>query len=225
MARAEARRRYWARSFVGWPSFARARPNAAHLALADLEAHGIVVGVITQNVDGLHQAAGTRSFVELHGSLSRVRCMECRADLPRDGFQELLRSLNPDYRAAPGPLAPDGDAEVSAAESSFRVPTCDRCGGILKPDVVFFGESVPAETVERSWHLYEAGDVLLVLGSSLEVFSGRRFVLRASKEEKPLAVVNMGPTRADPVARVKVDGWLGDVVPRLAEAMCTGSRV
>jgi len=225
MARPEARRRYWARSFFGWPSFAGARPNAAHRALADLEAEGVVVGVITQNVDGLHQAAGTRSFVELHGSLSRVQCMGCRADLPRDGFQELLESSNPDYRAGPGPLAPDGDADVTPEESAFRVPDCDRCGGILKPDVVFFGESVPAETLERSWRLYETGDVLLVLGSSLEVFSGRRFVLRASKEAKPLAVVNAGPTRADPVARVKIDGRLGDVIPRLAGALRVGSRV
>jgi NAD-dependent SIR2 family protein deacetylase len=224
MARPEARRRYWARSFLGWPSFAGARPNAAHRALAELEAEGVVVGVITQNVDGLHQAAGTRSFVELHGSLSRVRCMGCRADLPRDEFQELLAKLNPDDRTSSAPLAPDGDADV-IPEESFRVPDCALCGGILKPAVVFFGESVPAETLERSWRLYETGEVLLVLGSSLEVFSGRRFVLRATRDAKPLAVVNMGPTRADTVARLKIDGQLGEVIPRLAETLRSGSRV
>jgi NAD-dependent SIR2 family protein deacetylase len=224
MARPEARRRYWARSFLGWPSFAGARPNATHRALAELEAEGVLVGVITQNVDGLHQAAGTRSFVELHGSLSRVRCMGCRADLPRDEFQELLAKLNPDDRTSSAPLAPDGDADV-IPEESFRVPDCALCGGILKPAVVFFGESVPAETLERSWRLYETGEVLLVLGSSLEVFSGRRFVLRATRDAKPLAVVNMGPTRADTVARLKIDGQLGEVIPRLAETLRSGSRV
>jgi NAD-dependent SIR2 family protein deacetylase len=195
------------------------------VALAELEAEGVVVGVITQNVDGLHQAAGTRSFVELHGSLSRVRCMRCRVELSRAGFQRLLEVLNPHFRTGPGPLAPDGDADVAPEESCFRVPDCDRCGGILKPDVVFFGESVPAETLERSWRLYELGEVLLVLGSSLEVFSGRRFALRASKDSKPLAVVNMGPTRADISARVKVDGRLGEAIPRLAESLRSGSRV
>jgi NAD-dependent deacetylase sirtuin 4 len=225
MTRPEARRRYWARSFFGWPSFSGARPNAAHRALAELEAAGIVVGVITQNVDGLHQAAGTRAVVELHGSLSRVRCMACRASVPRTAFQELLGALNADYRPISGPLAPDGDADVTQEESAFQVPDCDRCGGGLKPDVVFFGESVPAETLERSWGLYETGEVLLVLGSSLEVFSGRRFVLRASKDGKPLAVVNLGPTRADPVARLKIDERLGDVMPRLVDALRSGSRV
>ena len=225
MAHPEARRRYWARSFFGWPSFAGARPNAAHRALAELEYAGVLVGVITQNVDGLHQAAGTRSVVELHGSLSRVRCMTCHAEVPRAVFQELLGLFNPDYRTSSGPLAPDGDADVAPDEAAFRVPGCDPCGGILKPDVVFFGESVPAEVLERSWRLYESGDVLLVLGSSLEVFSGRRFVLRASKDRKPLAVVNLGPTRADSVARLKVDERLGDAMPRLVAALRSGSRI
>jgi NAD-dependent SIR2 family protein deacetylase len=150
--------------------------------------------------------------------------MTCGSHGSRDAFQLALEGLNPEFRTVEGPLAPDGDADVLGDESAFRVPDCERCGGILKPDVVFFGESVPAETLERSWSLYETGDVLLVLGSSLEVFSGRRFVLRASKDEKPLAIVNLGPTRADHEARVKIDGRLGEVIPRLAAALLSGSR-
>jgi NAD-dependent SIR2 family protein deacetylase len=227
----EARVRYWARSAVGWPRMAAARPNAAHRALARLEEDGRLSGLITQNVDGLHQAAGSRRVVELHGSLAAVRCLGCDATVGRDGFQARLRALNPGWAEAvdrgasvgDAETAPDGDAEVPAwAVGSFRVPACDACGGVMKPDVVFFGENVPAAWVAEAWRVFEEADVLLVVGSSLTVYSGRRFVYRAQKEGMPIGIVNLGPTRADEVAAVKVEGRLGVALPRLAEALLRG---
>jgi NAD+-dependent protein deacetylase sirtuin 4 len=223
-----ARVRYWARSSVGWTRFSAARPNAAHRALAELEEAGAVRGVITQNVDGLHHAAGSRRVVELHGSLAAVRCLGCGDVDRRDAFQNRLLALNAEWAerlarpAAEGAVeqAPDGDADLPAwALESFRVPACERCGGVVKPDVVFFGENVPAATVEEAWRLFEEGGVLLVAGSSLHVYSGRRFVYRAQKDGVPIAVVNLGPTRADEMAAVKVEGRLGQILPRLADAL------
>jgi len=220
MASGAARARYWSRSMVGWPRFSAARPNDGHRALADLEALGAVRGVITQNVDGLHQAAGARTVVDLHGTLSRVRCMACDDVVDRWKVQERLEALNPGFTAEPVRAVADGDAELpSDSGEGFRVPACRRCGGILKPDVVFFGESVPKPRVRRCWELYGEADVLLVVGSSLTVFSGRRFVLRASKEGRPVAIVNVGPTRGDETAALKVEGRVGRVLPRLAETL------
>jgi len=222
-----ARVRYWARSTVGWTLFSAARPNEGHRALARLEAGGVVRGVITQNVDGLHQAAGSRRVVELHGSLAAVRCMECGHAVERNAFQARLRGENAAWaeRLAEGGIeaAPDGDAELPAAAlESFRVPACEACGGVVKPDVVFFGENVPPRVVEEAWRLYGEGDVLLVAGSSLTVYSGRRFVYRAQKEGVPIGIANLGPTRADGVAAAKVEGPLGRVLPALAEALLPG---
>lgn len=228
-----ARARYWARSAVGWPRMAAARPNPAHHALARLEGGGVVRGVITQNVDGLHHAAGSRRVVELHGSLARVRCLGCGRSQPRSEYQERLLALNSEWaeRLARGArrgdleAAPDGDAELPArALEDFRVPGCAACGGVVKPDVVFFGENVPRERVDDAWRLFEAGDVLLVVGSSLAVYSGRRFADRAQKEGVPIAVINLGPTRADDGAAVKVEGRLGRVLPALAEALLRRDR-
>ena len=222
---AEARARYWARSAVGWPRMAAARPNAAHRALARLEAAGLVQGIITQNVDGLHHAAGSRRVVELHGSLAAVRCLACGSALHRDEQQARLWATNPDWRerladAIGAESAPDGDVELPAwAVASFRVPGCPACDGVLKPDVVFFGENVPAGRLEEAWRLFAAGDVLLVVGSSLTVFSGRRFVYRAGTNGIPVGIINLGPTRADERAAARVDGRLGEVLPRLAEAL------
>ena len=222
---AEARARYWARSVVGWPRMAAARPNAAHRALARLEAAGLVQGIITQNVDGLHHAAGSRRVVELHGSLAAVRCLACGSALHRDEQQARLWATNPDWRerlaqAIGAESAPDGDVELPAwAVASFRVPGCPACDGVLKPDVVFFGENVPAERLAEAWRLFAAGDVLLVVGSSLTVFSGRRFVYRAGTNGIPVGIINLGPTRADERAAARVDGRLGEVLPRLAEAL------
>ena len=244
---AAARRRYWARSAVGWPRFSRARPNPGHRALAALEGAGLLQGVITQNVDGLHHAAGSRRVVELHGSLGRVRCLDCGGEERRSDLQRRLLELNPGWAerwggagAASGgagtagarddgeedgaELAPDGDAEVAGeAVRSFRVPECWACGGVLKPDVVFFGESVPADWVEEAWRLHETAQALLVVGSSLAVFSGRRFVYRAVEEALPVAVVNLGPTRADESARVKVEARAGEVLPRLVGVLEAGA--
>jgi NAD-dependent SIR2 family protein deacetylase len=227
--RSEAgRARYWARSSVGWTRVAAARPNAAHRALAALEEGGAVRGIITQNVDGLHHAAGSRRVVELHGSLASVRCMACGRAEPRAAFQRRLLAANGEWaeRLARGTAeagaetAPDGDAELTGwTPDGFRVPVCLQCGGVMKPDVVFFGENVPARTVEEAWELFAEADVLLVAGSSLTVYSGRRFIYRAREEGVPIAVVNLGPTRADEMAAAKVEGTLGRVLPRLAEAL------
>jgi NAD+-dependent protein deacetylase sirtuin 4 len=227
-ARSDAVRvRYWARSAVGWPRFAAARPNAAHVALARLEDRGAVRGIITQNVDGLHHAAGSRRVVELHGSLSSVVCLECCVSLRRDAFQQQLAEENPGWseavqRREGGGVesAPDGDAELPQwALDRFRVPGCPGCGGVLKPDVVFFGENVPGPRVAEAWRLFGEAEVLLVVGSSLTVYSGRRFIYRAREQCVPIGVINLGPTRADEFATAKVEGRVGLVLPRLAEAL------
>lgn len=218
-----ARVRYWARSAVGWRRFSAARPNAGHVALAQLEDAGVVRGIITQNVDGLHHAAGSRRVVELHGSLAAVRCLSCGRREARDAWQARLLVLNADWSARlTGEVeqAPDGDAELPAwAMESFQVPGCTACGGVIKPDVVFFGENVPKEWVEDAWSLFGEADVLLVAGSSLTVYSGRRFIYRAQQDGVPIGIINIGPTRADEMAAAKVEGPLGTILPRLAEAL------
>ncbi|HCH61600.1 MAG TPA: NAD-dependent protein deacetylase [Deltaproteobacteria bacterium] len=213
------RRRYWARSLRGWLPVKRAEPNRSHEILAELEERGRVVGVITQNVDGLHQAAGSHSVVELHGTLSRVRCLACGSRVGRDWMQAALLSANPTERIeAPQELAPDGDAVVDV-RADFRVPPCPSCGGVLKPDVVFFGENTERPVVDAAWSLFEQGEVLLVLGSSLTVFSGYRFVHRARKVGMPVAIVSLGPTRGDPVAAMKVDAPLLPVLEVLGRRL------
>lgn len=220
-----ARARYWARSTVGWRRIATARPNPAHFALAELEAAGMVVGVITQNVDGLHAAAGSRRVVELHGSLAAVRCLDCGARTGRDVFQHRVLGLNAEWARQLAPIeheaAPDGDAELPAsALEYFRVPACDACGtGVIKPDVVFFGENVPRARLDEAWNVFADGDVLLVAGSSLTVYSGRRFIYRAGEIGMPVAVINVGPTRADDVAAVKVEAPLGAALPALTASL------
>lgn len=218
-----ARVRYWARSSVGWPRFSAARPNAGHAALARLEDAGAVAGIITQNVDGLHHAAGSRRVVELHGSLASVRCLDCGMVGARGDFQRRLLAMNAEWAArlgGAGEQAPDGDAELPQwAMETFKVPSCEGCGGVIKPHVVFFGENVPAETVADAWSLFGEGDALLVVGSSLTVYSGRRFIYRAQQDGVPIAIVNLGPTRADEMAAARVEGPLGVVLPQLADAL------
>lgn len=201
---AEARRRYWARSLVGWPRIRDAQPNAGHEALAALESGGRISGVITQNVDGLHQRAGSRSVIELHGALADVTCLTCHALEPRERLQARLLRLNPDAARVAPVHAPDGDADVSDL-AAFVVPGCVACDGVLKPDVVFFGGSVPRARVDASYALVDDSDALLVVGSSLAVFSGLRFVRRAHAAGKPIAIVNLGPTRGDPMATAKIE--------------------
>jgi NAD-dependent SIR2 family protein deacetylase len=223
-----ARRRYWARSAVGWRRVAGARPNPGHRALARMEEGGLVRGVVTQNVDGLHQAAGSSRVVELHGNLAEVVCLECGATEPRDALQQRLLDLNPDWSHSaelPAPFddaesAPDGDVELSTGlESAFQVAPCLRCGGVLKPDVVFFGENVPKERVDAAWELFDEADVLLVAGSSLTVYSGYRFILGAAERNLPVGIVNLGRTRGDEIARVRVHGRTGEVLPALSDTL------
>jgi len=212
---AAARRRYWARSCVGWPRFAAATPNPAHRALARLEAAGAVRGVITQNVDRLHTLAGSQRVVELHGALERVRCLGCGTRTRRAKVQERLLSENPGWEAA-GRVLPDGDVELGEHDlDGFRTVDCDRCGGVLKPDVVFFGECVPPRVVADAWSLFDEAEVLLVVGSSLAVFSGFRFVRAAAERGIPVALINLAETRGDSLATVLVSAAAGEALPAL----------
>ncbi|MEV6525824.1 NAD-dependent protein deacetylase [Longispora sp. NPDC051575] len=213
-----ARQRYWARSHLGWRTIARAAPNAGHRAVAHLQDQGLLAGVITQNVDGLHQSAGARDVVELHGNLDRVVCLTCGDALAREELESRLTQANPGFDAHAATLNPDGDVELPDEQvRGFHIADCQTChGGMLKPDVVFFGETVPAERVRACFRLVESARLLLVLGSSLTVMSGRRFVLRAAKLGIPVAIVNQGATRGDPYAALTVDGPLGVVLPELA---------
>ena len=216
----EARRRYWGRASRGWARTAAAEPNDGHRALARLEAAGRVVGVVTQNVDGLHQRAGSRRVIDLHGSLDRVVCLACGEGWTRGEVQAQIDALNPGWTAAAVPdarVAPDGDVEVEVA--GFRPPTCPACGGPLKPDVVFFGESVPKPRVAAAAGVVRQSGALLVVGSSLTVYSGYRFVRQAEAEGTPVAIVTLGETRGHRHAAVALDARLGDVLPALADAL------
>ncbi|MFE6056562.1 NAD-dependent protein deacetylase [Kitasatospora sp. NPDC056446] len=211
-----ARRRYWARSHTGWPLFARARPNAGHRAVERLRGSGHIAAVITQNVDGLHGAAGTREAVELHGGLHRVVCLGCRRGSSRAELDRRLDELNRGFRKPGAVLRPDGDVRLPPeAVAGFRVAPCADCGGVLKPDVVFFGENVPVHRVEHCYGLVDEARSLVVLGSSLAVLSGLRFVRRAARARLPVAIVNQGATRGDDLAALRLDLPLG---PAMTEA-------
>ncbi len=200
------RQRYWARSLIGWRVFGQVQPNPAHHALARLEQLQKSEILLTQNVDRLHQAAGSRHVIDLHGRLDVVRCMECAATQPRQALQEELIRRNPSWSALDAAEAPDGDADLETAEfASFAVPPCAKCGGILKPDVVFFGENVPKACVEAAFSALERADAMLIVGSSLMVYSGFRFVQAAARGGKPIAAVNLGRTRADELLSLKVE--------------------
>ncbi len=204
MAEPATRRRYWARSLLGWPGFEQARPNGSHHALAALEADGRIELLLTQNVDGLHQRAGSCSVIDLHGRLDQVRCMDCEARSARAVLQQRLLDANPVWQALEAAIAPDGDADLETDFSSFRVPACAHCGGILKPDVVFFGENVPRARVEAVHAHLRRADAVLVVGSSLMVYSGFRFVQTAASTGLPVAAVNLGRTRADHLLALKI---------------------
>ncbi|MEV4638783.1 NAD-dependent protein deacetylase [Actinoplanes sp. NPDC049548] len=213
-----ARRRYWARSHLGWRTIGDARPNAGHRAVARLQELGRLDGIITQNVDGLHQAGGAHGVVELHGNLAYVVCLGCGRRTGRAELEERLDAANPGFAAAVSAVNPDGDVEIDDAElDGFTVVNCAVCGGMLKPDVVYFGETVPPERVSRSFELVAGARTLLVLGSSLTVMSGRRFVLRAAKDGIRVAIVNQGVTRGEPYAGLIVDAPLGRVLPEIVQ--------
>ncbi|MFF5262858.1 NAD-dependent protein deacetylase [Actinomadura viridis] len=217
---AAARRRYWARSHLGWRHVARAAPNAGHRAVAELQRRGLVAGIITQNVDGLHQAAGAGGVIELHGNLDRVRCLDCGRRTPRADLDERLHAANPGWHALTETINPDGDAAVPDDRvEAFRVVGCRDCGGILKPDVVFFGENVPRRRVEECFALTGRAGTLLVLGSSLAVMSGYRFVRHAAGLSVPVAIINRGPTRGDADALVTVDAPLGTALTALVDGL------
>ncbi len=205
VAHERSRKRYWARGLIGWRRMRAAQPNDAHLALAALESQGRIVQLVTQNVDGLHQAAGSRNVIDLHGRADAVRCLSCERRVPREQVQAHLVERNPGFGALDAVEAPDGDAALEGVDfEAFDVPACDACGGLLKPDVVFFGERVPAERVQRAFAAVDKADAMLVVGSSLMVYSGYRFAKAMADAGKPIAAVNLGTTRADDLLTLKV---------------------
>ena len=218
---AEAQRRYWARSYLGWRRIGRAQPNPGHRALVGLEASGLC-GVITQNVDGLHTAAGTSTVINLHGDIATVICLDCGRTAPRRQVQTRLARLNPGLEDPPvlehAELRPDGDAVVRDWHD-FTLAGCDECGGRLKPDVVFFGESVPKPRVESAYALVDSAEVLVVLGSSLTVMSGLRFVRHNAKRSRRNVIINRGPTRGDDLATIKVDAGCSETLAELEDAL------
>ena len=207
------RRRYWSRSFMGWPMFAAARPSAAHVALAQLEQAGHVARIVTQNVDRLHQRAGSQRVIDLHGRLDVVRCLSCNNRTDRGAFQHRLREANADWGTSTARIAPDGDADLEGVDfNSFVVPACEVCGGVLKPDVVFYGESVPREITASALAAVESADGVLVAGSSLMVWSSFRLVRAAAARGTPVVAVNRGRTRADDLFEFKIDAECGEVL-------------
>lgn len=215
MGSESAQIRYWARSYIGWNRIADASPNAGHLAIATAEANQRVFQIITQNVDQLHQKAGSQNVIDLHGRLDQVRCMDCGHTFSRIEMDILLNELNPTVdRAADFEFTPDGDAEVEAS-ADFRIPGCPRCSGVLKPDVVFFGESVPVAVVEFAMKRLDEAEVLLIAGTSLSVNSGLRFARKAARSNIPIVIVNIGSTRADELASAKIDANTSLVLERL----------
>src|ERR1051326_7972398 len=211
-----ARKRYWARSLAGWPAIRDAAPNPAHGAVASLERLGHVARLVTQNVDGLHQRAGSQDVIDLHGRLARVVCLDCGALSARSWLQSAMQSANPGFASRVGRLGPDGDAELESDCTDFETPDCPCCGGVLKPDVVFFGDGVPRERVHAAFAALDRADAVLVVGSSLMAYSGYRFCERAREQRKPIAAVNRGRTRADGLFSLKIDT---DCVAALSEAV------
>jgi NAD-dependent SIR2 family protein deacetylase len=220
VAGAAARRRYWARSHVGWRHIARSVPNAGHRGVTELERRGLVAGIITQNVDGLHQASGAQRVIELHGSLGRVACLACGQRTTREALDQRLRAANPGWDARVSAFNPDGDAVLADDRvDGFHIVDCEGCGGLLKPDVVFFGENVPPPRVQDCYALVGRADALVVLGSSLTVMSGYRFVRHAAEHSVPVVIINHGPTRGDAHALVTLDAPLGSTLTTLLDRL------
>jgi NAD-dependent SIR2 family protein deacetylase len=223
------RQRYWARNHVGWRHMAETMPNAGHRALAALERAGVVTGLITQNVDLLHTKAGSRAVINLHGTYAQVVCLDCGHTMSRAALAELLEAANPGFieraEAVGGiAVAPDADAVVGDT-SAFRTVDCPACGGMLKPDIVYFGESVPKDVVAHAYSVVDGADALLVAGSSLTVFSGLRFVRHAAARGIPIAIINRGPTRGDELAKVKVDAGCSELLALLADELSSASAL
>jgi NAD-dependent SIR2 family protein deacetylase len=224
----EVRKRYWARSTLGWERMRRAQPNAGHRALASLEQAGVVAGIVTQNVDRLHNRAGSINVTELHGALAEVICLSCEALEDRDALQARIVSTNPAWMANAArsvATAPDGDADLGGdgvlGLLTFQVPACARCSGMLKPRVVFFGDNVPRATVDHAFDVVDAAGLLLVAGTSLAVFSGYRFLRHAVRRAIPIAIVNRGPVRGEEHATLKVEASTGSTLDALALALAS----
>jgi NAD+-dependent protein deacetylase sirtuin 4 len=216
----DVRRRYWARSTLGWARMRLAEPNAGHRALSRLERIGVVAHVVTQNVDRLHSKAGSARVTELHGALAEVSCLACGALEARDALQGRLLAANPGFDAQTAAAAPDGDADLARdRELSFRVPGCTRCGGVLKPRVVLFGDNVPRATVDEAFEALDAADVLLIVGTSLAVFSGYRFLRYAVQRATPIAIVNRGPVRGEEHATLKIEASAGATLDAVARSL------
>ena len=213
------RQRYWARSLVGFPVMQQAQPNIAHLGIRQLEQAGLIGGIITQNVDRLHQKAGSLNAVDLHGRADEVICMECGYRRPRQQMHEMCAMMNPDFRELSAQPAPDGDADLEIDFDHFRVPDCPMCGGIIKPDVVFFGDTVPRERVDVCFDLLNNSRALLVVGSSLMVYSGFRFARHAHQHGKALAILTRGKTRADDLVDIKLDADIAGVFAALTQKL------
>lgn len=225
----EFRQRYWARNHLGWKHMAATEPNAGHRALAELERAGVITGVITQNVDLLHTKAGSRTVIDLHGTYARVVCLHCRHTMSRADLAEMLEAANPGFseraeKVGGLAVAPDADAVVDDT-ASFTFVDCPECGGMLKPDIVYFGESVAKEVVDQAYSLVDQADVLLVAGSSLTVFSGYRFVRHAAARAVPIAIINRGPTRGDDLASVKIDAGCSPILTLLADELAVCADV
>lgn len=210
------RQRYWARNFVGWPNFSSTEPNATHYALARFEREARIQGIVTQNVDRLHTKANAKNVVELHGSGYVVKCLSCDYRIDRNEFQDILNTINPEFKDAPDMIRPDGDVEIPLDYiENFKIPSCPDCGGNLKPEIVFFGDNVPKDRLRKVAEMIYTSDGLLVLGSSLMVFSGYRMVLQNKDLGLPVAIVTIGETRADHLADIKISAKCGDVIPNL----------
>ena len=219
-----ARQRYWARSMLGWRCFRDAQPNATHQALAELETAGYVQQLVTQNVDGLHQRAGSHRVIDLHGRLDTVACLDCGDRFSRAELQETLEHLNPEFTARTAAALPDGDADLDRDDfNQLEIPACTRCRGVLKPDVVFFGESVPGARVEQVHRALQEAAAVLVVGSSLAVYSAYRFCLAAGEAGQAIAAINLGRTRADDQLSLKIAGSCGEILPALVRRLASAT--
>ena len=217
MTQPAVRQRYWARSLPGWPVIRDAQPNSAHFSLTQMEHNGHLQQLVTQNVDRLHQKAGSHQVTDLHGRSDQVICMTCHYRAERDEVHKRTAEINPGFAAIKAIAAPDGDAHVEMDFSQFRVPDCPKCGGILKPDVVFFGDNVPKERVESSLEALRASDGLLVIGSSLMVFSGFRFCRRAAEWSIPIATLSLGRTRADGLSQLQINAPIRETLEQVCD--------
>ncbi|KAJ0173016.1 hypothetical protein K1T71_011192 [Dendrolimus kikuchii] len=216
----KVRQRYWARNFIGWPRFSSVHPNSTHQSIRKLEKAGKVIVIVTQNVDHLHHKAGSENIIELHGTGYIVKCLKCPYEIGRHELQVELMKNNPDMESSFGMIRPDGDVDLSREQvDRFKAPLCPKCEGPLMPDIVFFGDNVPKDRVELVKNNVTKSDAIFVLGSSLTVYSSYRIILQAKEENKKIAILNIGPTRADDIVDIKISTKCGDILPELCNSV------